>query len=149
MIDLYFAATPNGWKVSIMLEEIGLPYNLIPVRFEERDQYADAFREISPNGRIPAIVDHDVPQAPLTIFESGAILLYLAERSHKLLPNDTRGRFDVIQWLMWQMAGLGPMAGQNGYFLLYAPERVPHAIERFSREVRRLYGVLDRQLSST
>jgi GST-like protein len=149
VIDLYYAATPNGWKISIMLEETGLPYRLVPVRFESGDQYTEDFRRISPNGRIPAIVDHDAPDGPLAMFESGAILIYLAEKSGMLLPRELHKRFAVIQWVMWQMAGLGPMAGQNGHFLLYAPEKLRYAIERYGKEVRRLYGVLDRQLGET
>ncbi|MGE3303523.1 MAG: glutathione S-transferase family protein [Hyphomonadaceae bacterium] len=149
MIDLYFAATPNGWKVSIMLEEAGLPYRLAPVNFAEGEQYSEAFRAISPNGRIPAIVDHDAPGGPLSIFESGAILFHLAETTGQFLPRDPHGRSKALQWVMWQMSGLGPMAGQNGHFLLYAPEKVPYAIARYGKEVRRLYGVLDHQLGLT
>ena len=149
MIDLHFAATPNGWKISIMLEETGLPYRLQPVRFDQGQQYTDEFRRISPNGRIPAIVDHDAPGGPLAIFESGAILIYLAEKAGQLMPSDPHGRFAAIQWVMWQMSGLGPMAGQNGHFLLYAPEKIPYAIARYGKEVARLYGVLDHQLGLT
>lgn len=149
MIDLYFAATPNGWKVTIMLEEAGLPYNLIPVKLGEGEQHTETFRAISPNGRIPAIVDRDAPDGPLAVFESGAILIYLAEKTGRFLPGDAHGRSRAIQWVMWQMAGLGPMAGQNGHFLLYAPERLPYAIARYGKEVRRLYGVLDNQLGLT
>jgi GSH-dependent disulfide-bond oxidoreductase len=149
MIDLYFAATPNGWKASIMLEEIGASYNLIPVGLHKGEQYTEAFRAISPNGRIPAVVDHDAPGGPLAIFESGAILVYLAEKTGRFLPTDAHGRSKAIQWVMWQMSGLGPMAGQNGHFLFYAPEKVPYAIARYGKEVRRLYGVLDHQLGLT
>ncbi len=149
MIDLHYAATPNGWKISIMLEEIGLPYQVVPVRLDEGDQYRDEFRAISPNGLIPAIVDNGAVGGPLAIFESGAILIYLAEKAGMLLPASMHDRFSVLQWLMWQMSCLGPMAGQNGHFLLYAPEQIPYAINRYGTEVRRLYGVLDRQLGTT
>ncbi|MBR1297396.1 glutathione S-transferase N-terminal domain-containing protein [Bradyrhizobium sp. AUGA SZCCT0042] len=149
MIDLYFAATPNAWKVTIMLEETGLPYNLIPVSLGKGEQYTETFRAIAPNGRIPAIVDHDAAGEPLAVFESGAILIYLAEKTGRFLPADVHGRSRTIQWVMWQMAGLGPMAGQNGHFLLYAPEKLPYAIARYGNEVRRLYGVLDHQLGLT
>jgi GST-like protein len=148
MIDLYYAPTPNGWKISIMLEECGLPYALHPMRLGRGDQHTPDFLRLNPNGRMPAIVDRDPADGagPLPIFESGAILIYLAERSGRLLPQDPRGRCEVVQWLMWQMAGLGPMLGQNGHFLLYAPEKIPYAIERYGREARRLYGVLDSRL---
>ncbi|MGE3142378.1 MAG: glutathione S-transferase N-terminal domain-containing protein [Hyphomonadaceae bacterium] len=149
MIDLLYAATPNGWKVSIMLEETGLPYRLNPIRLDQGEQYGEAFQQVSPNGRIPAIIDQDAPGGPLSIFESGAILLYLGEKTGQFLPADPHGRFAAIQWVMWQMSGLGPMAGQNGHFLLYAPEKIPYAITRYGKEVRRLYGVLDRQLGLT
>ena len=149
MIDLYFRPTPNGWKVSIMLEETGLQYRLVPVNFEEGEQYSDSYRRISPNGRIPAIVDHEADGGPLPIFESGAILIYLAEKTGRFLPSDAAGRSRVIQWVMWQMAGLGPMAGQNGHFLLYAQEKIPYAINRYGNEIRRLYSVLDHQLGLT
>ncbi|MGE0233665.1 MAG: glutathione S-transferase family protein [Flavobacteriaceae bacterium] len=149
MIDLYFRPTPNGWKATIMLEETGLAYRLIPVNFEEGEQYTDAYRRISPNGRIPAIIDHEAEGGPLTVFESGAILIYLAEKTGRFMPKDVAGRSRVIQWVMWQMAGLGPMAGQNGHFLLYAPEKIPYAIHRYGSEIRRLYGVLDHQLGLT
>ncbi|MGE0830378.1 MAG: glutathione S-transferase N-terminal domain-containing protein, partial [Hyphomonadaceae bacterium] len=149
MIDLHYAPTPNGWKIAIMLEEAEIPYVLHPVNFAEGQQYTEAFRKLSPNGRMPAIVDRDAEGGPLAIFESGAILIYLAEKSGRFMPKDDRGRFAVIQWVMWQMSGLGPMAGQNGHFLLYAPEKLPYAIERYGKEVRRLYGVLDRQLGET
>ena len=147
-IDLHYAETPNGWKVSICLEELGLPYRLTRVAL---DQPRDPdFLAISPNGRIPAIVDHgDGRGDPVAIFESGAILLYLAEKEGRLIPFDTAGRTRTIQWLMWQMAGLGPMAGQNGHFRLYAPEPLPYAIARYGNEVHRLYGVLDAQLART
>jgi GST-like protein len=151
MIDLYFAATPNGWKATIMLEEIGLPYTVHPVNIGSGEQFTPAFLAISPNNRIPAIIDHAPADggAPISIFESGAILLYLAEKTGRLLPGDPRGRVAVTEWLMWQMAGLGPTLGQNGHFKLYAPDRLPYAIDRFAREADRLYGVLDRQLART
>ncbi|MEO8298699.1 MAG: glutathione binding-like protein [Burkholderiales bacterium] len=151
MIDLYYAPTPNGWKISIMLEECGLPYTLKPVDLLAGEQFKPAFLAISPNNRMPAIVDHAPAGggAPLAVFESGAILLYLAEKSGQLLPADLAGRYAAIQWVMWQMGGLGPMAGQNGHFLLYAQEKIPYAIDRYGKEVDRLYGVLDGQLART
>ncbi len=151
MIDLYFWPTPNGQKISIMLEECGLPYEIKWVRIGRGDQFKPEFLKISPNGKIPAIVDSDpsgdVP--PLAIFESGAILVYLAEKTGRFMPQGLAGRMLVTQWLMWQIGGLGPMLGQNGHFLLYAPERLPYAVERYGRETRRLYQVLERQLEST
>ena len=151
MIDLYYWPTPNGWKISIMLEECGLPYTMVQVNIGKGEQFQPDFLAISPNNRMPAIVDHAPPGAgdPLAIFESGAILQYLAEKTGRFMPSDLRGRFSVLQWLMWQMGGLGPMAGQNGHFRLYAPEKLPYAIERYSKEVDRLYGVLDVQLQQT
>ena len=151
MIDLYYWPTPNGWKISIMLEECGLPYRLVPVNIGKGEQFKPDFLAISPNNRMPAIVDHEpaVGEAPLSVFESGAILIYLAEKTGQFMPGDVRGRTQVLQWLMWQMGGLGPMAGQNGHFLLYAPEPVPYAIDRYAQEVNRLYGVLDSQLERT
>lgn len=155
MIDLHFAATPNGWKITIMLEECGLPYRVMPVNLGAGAQFAPDFLAISPNNRIPAIVDHDPADGggPLPAFESGAILRYLADKAGRLGGTDTngglRGRVAVDQWLMWQMAGLGPMLGQNGHFRLYAPERLPYPTERYAREAERLYGVLDRQLAAT
>jgi GST-like protein len=149
MIDLHYWPTPNGWKISIMLEECGLPYRLRPVNIGLGEQFAPKFLAISPNNRMPAIVDHDPPGGgePVAVFESGAILIYLAEKTGKFLPADLRGRKAALEWLMWQMGGLGPMAGQNGHFLLYAPEQLPYAIERYGKEVNRLYGVLDAQLA--
>ena len=155
MIDLHFAATPNGWKITIMLEECGLPYTVKPVNLGAGEQFAPEFLAISPNNRIPAIVDRDPPDAagagggPVSVFETGAILLYLAEKAGRFLPADLRGRVAVTEWLMWQMGGLGPMLGQNGHFKLYAPEKLPYAIDRYGREADRLYGVLDRQLAKT
>jgi GST-like protein len=151
MIDLHYWPTPNGWKVSIMLEECGLPYTLKPVNIGRGEQFNPEFLAISPNNRMPAIVDHDPPGggAPVAVFESGAILIYLAEKTGRFLPADLRGRHASLQWLMWQMGGLGPMAGQNGHFLLYAPERLPYAVDRYAKEVNRLYGVLEAQLART
>ena len=151
MIDLHYAATPNGWKISIMLEECGLEYRVVPVNLGKGEQFASDFLAISPNNRIPAIVDHAPVGggAPVSVFETGAILIYLAEKTGKFLPEDLRGRTAVIQWLMWQMGGLGPMLGQNGHFLLYAPEKIPYAMDRYRREAERLYGVLNTQLGKT
>jgi GST-like protein len=151
MIDLHFAPTPNGWKISIMLEECELPYAVVPVNITRGDQSRPEFRRLNPNGRIPVIVDSDPPDGgdPVPIFESGAILLYLAEKTDRFFPRGLRGRYSVQQWLMWQMSGLGPMLGQNGHFSLYAPEKFPYAIARYRNEARRLYGVLDDQLRAT
>ena len=151
MIDLYYWPTPNGWKISIMLEECGLPYRFVPVNIGKGEQFLPDFLAISPNNRMPAIVDHDPAGGgePVAVFESGAILLYLAEKTGQFLPETLRERYQAVQWLMWQMGGLGPMAGQNGHFLLYAPEKLPYAIERYGKEVDRLYGVLDAQLART
>ena len=148
MIDLYYWPTPNGWKISIALEEMGLPYHVLPVDIGHGEQFEASFVAISPNARMPAIVDRD-PEGggpPIPVFESGAILLYLASKSGRFLPADPRGRIDVIQWLMWQVGGLGPMLGQHGHFAVYAQEKLPYAIERYRRETERLYGVLDRRL---
>jgi GST-like protein len=149
MIDFYYWPTPNGWKVAIMLEECGLEYRMIPVNIGRGDQFKLEFLAISPNNRMPAIVDHEPPGGglPITIFESGAILLYLAEKSGRFQPRDLYGRYEVTQWIMWQMGGLGPMGGQVGHFRLYAPDPLPYAIERYTNEVNRLYGVLDRRLA--
>ncbi|MCX7309367.1 MAG: glutathione S-transferase N-terminal domain-containing protein [Afipia sp.] len=151
MIDLHYAPTPNGWKISIMLEELGMPYNVIPVNIRNGDQFKPEFLAISPNNRIPAIVDHAPMDGgePLAMFETGAILIYLAEKSGRFLPTDLRARFNVIQWLMWQMGGLGPMLGQHGHFALYAPEKIPYAIQRYRDEASRLYAVLNKQLGKT
>jgi GST-like protein len=151
MIDLYYWPTPNGWKISIMLEECALPYRLAPVNIGKGEQFDPAFLAISPNNRMPALVDHAPAGggAPVSGFESGAILIYLAEKTGRLLPRELRERVQVLQWLMWQMGGLGPMAGQNGHFLLYAPEKIPYAVARYGNEVNRLYGVLDAQLART
>jgi GSH-dependent disulfide-bond oxidoreductase len=149
MIDLYYWTTPNGHKITMFLEETGLAYRIVPVDIGSGAQFEPAFLAISPNNRIPAIVDHAPADggAPLSVFESGAILLYLAEKCGRLLPPQLRGRVEVMQWLFWQMAGLGPMAGQNHHFCRYAPQKIPYAIERYVRETRRLYGVLDRRLA--
>lgn len=149
MIDLHYWPTPNGWKISIALEELELPYNMIPVNIGRGDQFKPEFLAISPNNRMPAIVDHDPPGggAPLSIFESGAILTYLAEKTGKLSPTDLRGRYEVAQWVHWQMGGLGPMAGQAHHFRGYAPEKIPYAIDRYTNEVNRLYGVLNKRLA--
>ena len=148
MIELYFAATPNGLKLKLFLEEAGLPYFITPVSLSKGEQFKPEFLAISPNNKIPAIVDHAPAGggAPVTVFESGAILLYLAEKIGQFIPKDTAGRVEVLEWLFWQVAGLGPMAGQAGHFKVYAPEPVPYAIDRYTREVARLYGVLDRRL---
>ena len=149
MIDLYYWPTPNGWKITIALEELGLPYTVRPVNIGRGEQFTPDFLAISPNNRMPAIVDHDPigGGAPLSIFESGAILQYLAEKTGRLIPTDLRGRYEVTQWLFWQMAGLGPMAGQAGHFRNYAQEKIPYGIDRYTNEVNRLYGVLDRRLA--
>ncbi len=149
MIDLYFSPTPNGLKVRLFLEETGLPYRLVPVHLSAGEQFAPAFLAISPNNKIPAIVDHSPAHGstPLPVFESGAILLHLAEKSGQFLPVDPGARLECLQWLFWQVSGLGPMAGQAGYFRVYAPEPLPAAVERYTREVSRLYGVLDRRLA--
>ena len=145
MIDLYTAATPNGIKASIMLEEVGLPYRVIALRLDKLEQKQPEFLRISPNGRIPAIVDRD--EDDFAVFESGAILIYLAEKTGMLLPQESRARSRVLQWLMFQMAGVGPMQGQANVFFRYAPEKIPYAIQRYQRETRRLYEVLDDQLA--
>lgn len=148
MIDFYYWTTPNGHKISIFLEEAGLPYNLHPINISKNEQFAPEFLEISPNNKIPAIVDQepDDKKGPLSIFESGAILWYLAEKENKFIPDSPRGKALVSQWLMWQVGGLGPMAGQNHHFNLYAPEKIPYAQERYINETARLYGVLNKQL---
>lgn len=149
MIELHYWTTPNGHKISIFLEEAGLPYKIVPVNIRAGDQFKPEFLRISPNNRIPAIVDPEPAGGgePISVFESGAILLYLAEKTGKFLPSDLRERFGILQWLFWQMGGLGPMAGQNHHFSQYAPEKIPYAIERYQNETNRLYGVLDRRLS--
>src|SRR5687768_2560368 len=144
MIDLYTAATPNGWKISIALEEMGLPYTLHHLKLAEKVQKQEWYLEINPNGRIPAIVDRD--NGDFAVFESGAILIYLAEKRGRFLPAEPRARSRVLQWLMFQMSAVGPMMGQANVFYRYAPEKIPYAIERYQREVRRLFEVLERQL---
>jgi len=147
-LEVFHAPTPNGWKVTICLEEMGLPYTLLPVRLGH--DLPEGFLESSPNGKIPALIDHEGPDGkPIALFESAAILLYLSHKTGRFIDPDPAGRFAVIQWLIWQAAGLGPMAGQNGHFLLYAPEQIPYAIDRYGKEVRRLYKVLDQQLERT
>jgi GSH-dependent disulfide-bond oxidoreductase len=143
MIDLHYWTTPNGHKVTIFLEETALPYKIFPVNIGKGEQFKSEFLAVSPNNRIPAIVDHDPPGGgkPVSVFESGAILLYLAEKTGKFLP------YDVIQWLFWQMGGLGPMAGQNHHFSQYAPEKIPYAIDRYVKETNRLYAVLNKRLA--
>ncbi|MGH7784388.1 MAG: glutathione S-transferase N-terminal domain-containing protein, partial [Candidatus Binatia bacterium] len=149
MIDLYYWTTPNGHKITIFLEEAALPYSIKPVNIGTGAQFAPEFLAISPNNRIPAIVDHQPADggAPLSIFESGAILQYLAEKAGKFLPRDVRGRTETMQWLFWQMGGLGPMLGQNHHFNGYAPEKIPYTIDRYLKETERLYGVLDERLA--
>jgi len=149
MIDVHYWPTPNGWKVTIMLEECGLSYRVAPVNILESEQFEPDFRKIAPNNRIPAIIDYAPAGGgrPVSIFESGAILIYLAEKTGKFLPKDLRGRFEVLQWLFWQMGGLGPMAGQNHHFSQYAPEKLPYAIERYVKETSRLYAVLNKRLA--
>lgn len=150
MIDLHTWATPNGRKVSVMLEETGLPYRVHTVDIGKNEQFAPDFLAISPNNKIPAIVDRQGPGGkPLALFESGAILVYLAEKSGKLLPKDPAVRFDVMQWLMWQMGGFGPMLGQAHHFRKFAPEQIPYAVKRYTAEAERLYGVLDKQLAKS
>ena len=147
-LDLYYWRTPNGWKVSIMLEETETPYNLIPINIMAGDQFQPEFLKISPNNKMPAIVDPNGPDGnPISIFESGAILLYLAEKTGRFIPNNPRERYTVIQWLMFQIGGVGPMLGQAHHFRQYAPEKIPYAIERYTNETSRLYRVLDKQLS--
>ncbi|MGE0497051.1 MAG: glutathione binding-like protein [Ramlibacter sp.] len=148
MIDVYSWATPNGHKVHIMLEECGLPWRAIPVNIATGDQFKPEFLAISPNNKIPAMVDPQGPDGkPISLFESGAILLYLAAKTGKFLPEGDRNRYEVLQWLMFQMGGVGPMLGQAHHFRLYAPEKIPYAIDRYSNEAKRLYGVIDKQLS--
>lgn len=149
MIELYYWTTPNGHKITIFLEEAGMDYEIHPVNISKGEQFAEAFLRIAPNNRIPAIRDTAPADggAPISIFESGAILEYLAEKSGKFLPSAPRDKYNVLQWLYWQMAGLGPMAGQNHHFVQYAPERIPYAMERYVKETNRLYGVLNKQLA--
>ncbi len=149
VIDLYYWTTPNGHKVTIFLEETGLPYKIVPVNISKGEQFAPEFLAISPNNRMPAMVDHTPEDGagPLSIFESGAILEYLADKSGQFLPRAPRPRFEVLQWLYWQMGGLGPMAGQNHHFVQYAPVQIQYAIDRYVNETNRLYGVLNKRLA--
>jgi GSH-dependent disulfide-bond oxidoreductase len=149
MIDVHYWPTPNGWKITIMLEECGLPYTIRLVNIGRGEQFAPAFLAISPNNRMPAIVDHDPPGGgePIAVFESAAILQYLADKSGRFLPRDVRGRYEVLQWLAWQVANLGPIAGQLNHFASYSAEKIPYAIERFANEMNRLLGVLERRLT--
>jgi GSH-dependent disulfide-bond oxidoreductase len=149
MLDLHYWTTPNGHKVTMLLEETGLPYRIAPVNISAGQQFSPAFLAIAPNNRIPALVDH-APTCggrPISLFESGAILLYLAEKAGQFISDEPRGRAETLQWLFWQMSGLGPMAGQNHHFVQYAPEKLPYAMERYVKETNRLYGVLDRRLA--
>ena len=149
MIDLYYWTTPNGHKITVALEELGLPYRIIPVNISRGDQFKPEFLAIAPNNRIPAIVDHEPADGgePLSLFESGAILEYLADKTGRFLPAAGRGRYEALQWLYWQMGGLGPMAGQAHHFVGYSAEQIPYAINRYVNECNRLYGVLDRRLT--
>src|SRR5215475_4720561 len=148
-LDVYYWPTPNGWKVTIMLEELGVPYNVIPVNIGKGEQFTPEFLKISPNNRMPAIVDHEPLGGgePFTIFESGAILEYLAEKYGKFMPKDTRDKYEVLQWLYWQMANLGPNSGQANHFRNYASEKIAYGITRYTDEVNRLYGVMNERLS--
>jgi GST-like protein len=149
MIDLHYWPTPNGHKITMMLEETGLPYAIKPVNIGKGEQFEPDFLKIAPNNRMPAIVDHDPADGgePIAIFESGAILVYLATKTGRFFGDDQRGKIETMQWLMWQMGGLGPMLGQNHHFSGYAPEKIPYAIDRYVKETNRLYGVLDRRLA--
>lgn len=149
MIDLYYWPTPNGHKITLFLEEAGLPYRIKPVNIGKGEQFEPSFLAIAPNNRIPAIVDHEPKGggAPVSVFESGAILVYLAEKTGQFLPPEGPARYDALQWLFWQMGGLGPMAGQNHHFNRYAPEKIPYAIDRYVRETARLYGVMNKRLA--
>jgi len=150
MIEVYSWATPNGHKVHIMLEECGLPYRAIPINIGAGDQFNPEFLAISPNNKIPAIVDPDGPDGqPISMFESGAILLYLASKTGRFLPENTRGKFETLEWVMFQMGSIGPMLGQTHHFRIYAPEKIGYAIERYTNEARRLYGVMDRRLAKS
>jgi len=148
-IDVYYWPTPNGWKVTILLEELGVPYNIIPINIGKGEQFTPEFLKISPNNRMPAIVDHEPLGGgePLAIFESGAILEYLAEKHGKFMPKEPRGKYEVLQWLYWQMANLGPNSGQANHFRHYAPEKIAYGINRYTDEVNRLYGVMNTGLA--
>lgn len=146
-IELYYWPTPNGWKISIMMEELGIPYEIKFINIGAGDQFKPEFLKIAPNNRMPAIIDPEGPDGkPISVFESGAILQYLGRKFNKFYPNEERARVEVDEWLMWQMGGLGPMAGQTHHFRVYAPEKVPYAIDRYTNEVNRLYGVLNKHL---
>ena len=150
MIEVYSWATPNGHKVHVMLEECGLKYRALPVDIGKGEQFGQEFLAISPNNKIPALTDPDGPGGkPISLFESGAILLYLAGKTGKFLPADTAAKYEVLQWLMFQMGGVGPMLGQTHHFRIYAPEKIPYAVERYSNEARRLYGVMDKRLAKS
>ena len=147
-IDLHYWPTPNGWKISIFLEEVGLPYNVVPVDIAAGDQFEEEFLKISPNNKMPAIVDYEGPGGgPISLFESGAILIYLSEKTDQLFPQDPRKRYETLSWLMFQMGHVGPMLGQAHHFRGYAPEKIPYAIDRYTNEAARLYGVMDRHLA--
>jgi GSH-dependent disulfide-bond oxidoreductase len=147
MIDVYFWPTPNGHKVTVALEELELPYNVIPINIGKGDQFKSEFLKISPNNKMPAIVDSDGPGGkPISIFESGTILIYLAEKTGRLMPTDARGRYKVLEWLMFQMASVGPMLGQVHHFRRYAPEQIQYAIDRYTNEAKRIYGVIDKRV---
>jgi GST-like protein len=148
MLDLYYWTTPNGHKITIFLEETGLPYKIFPINIGKGEQFAKDFLAISPNNRIPAMIDHEPPGggAPISVFESGEMLLYLAEKTGKFLAKDIRARTQTLEWLFWQMANLGPNSGQNNHFSNYATDKIPYAMDRYRNEVNRLYGVLDRRL---
>ena len=147
MIDVYFWPTPNGHKVTIALEELRLPYNLIPINIGKGDQFKSEFLKISPNNKMPGMVDPDRPGGkPISIFESGAILIYLAEKTGRLTPTDARGRYNVLEWLMFQMASVGPMLGQAHHFRRYAPEQIQYAIDRYTNEAKRIYSVIDKRV---
>ncbi len=148
MIDLYFWPTPNGWKVTIMLEELELPYQVVPVNIAKGEQFAPEFLKISPNNKMPAIVDPDGPDGePISVFESGAIMFYLAEKTGRLMPKSPRGRYQVMEWLMFQMGTVGPMMGQVAHFRSYAPEKIEYAVDRYTNEAGRIYNVMDRWLA--
>jgi GST-like protein len=148
VIDVFFWPTPNGWKITITLEELGLPYNVVPINIGKGDQFEPDFLAISPNNKMPAITDPDGPDGePISIFESGAIMIYLAEKTGKLMPTDARGRYRVMEWMMFQMGTVGPLLGQTAHFRRYAPEKIDYAIDRYTNEAGRIYGVMDRWLA--
>lgn len=151
VIDLYYWPTPNGWKVTILMEELGVPYNIIPINITKGEQFTAEFLKIAPNNRMPAIVDHAPLDGgePIALFESGVIMEYLADKHGRFLPQERRAKYQVLQWLYWQMAGLGPMAGQAHHFRQYAPEKLDYAIERYTNEVNRLYGVMNERLKES